>query len=114
MKYAVAKGAVVIVAAGNSGDDRAAVPRGLPRGHRRRRDRRRPARLTDFSTHGSWVDVAAPGWGILSTRLAGDYYFGDGTSFSAPIVSGIAVLLRTQTPSMTPAQIASRLRVHGS
>ena len=109
VRYAVGKGAVVIVAAGNSGDGQPEYPAAYPEAIAVAATDN-AGRLTDFSTHGSWVDVAAPGFGILSTQLAGDYAYGDGTSFSAPIVSGITVLLRTQTPSITPDQIASRLR----
>ncbi|GAB3886577.1 S8 family serine peptidase [Terrabacter terrigena] len=113
VKYAVGKGAVVVVAAGNSGSDEpeypAAYPEAIAVGATDN-----AGRLVDFSTHGSWVDVAAPGWDILSTRLTeqgtGTYYFGSGTSFSAPIVSGIAALVRTQNPRLTPAQVAARLR----
>ncbi|MFC7596374.1 S8 family serine peptidase [Terrabacter sp. GCM10028922] len=113
VKYAAAKGAVVIVAAGNSGADRpmypAAYSEAIAVGATDN-----AGRITDFSTHGSWVDLAAPGWGILSTgRPDADgyiYYSGDGTSFAAPIVAGIAVLVRTQNQSFTPAQVASRLR----
>ncbi|CAN7535974.1 S8 family serine peptidase [Terrabacter sp. LjRoot27] len=109
VKYAVGKGAVVIVAAGNSGGDRPEYPAAYAEAIAVAATDD-AGKLTYFSTHGSWVDVAAPGWGILSTERNSDYYFGDGTSFSAPIVAGIAVLLRSKTPSMTPAQIAARLR----
>lgn len=72
-------------------------------------------RLTDFSTFGEWVDVSAPGFGILSTtsRSASggrEYAFGDGTSFSSPLVAGVAALVRARLPSYTPAQVMSRLR----
>jgi subtilisin family serine protease len=113
VKYAAGKGAVVIVAAGNTGADRpmypAAYSEAIAVGATDD-----AGRITDFSTHGSWVDLAAPGWGILSTGRPDAegyiYYSGDGTSFAAPIVAGIAVLVRTQNPSFTPAQVASRLR----
>ncbi|MGO4596698.1 S8 family serine peptidase [Terrabacter sp. 2RAF25] len=108
VKYAVGKGALVVVAAGNSGSDEPEYPAAYPEALAVAATDSQGA-LTDFSTHGDWVDVAAPGWGILSTRLK-DYYFGDGTSFAAPIVSGIAVLIRTQNPTYTPAQISARLR----
>jgi hypothetical protein len=46
-----------------------------------------------FSDVGSWVDVAAPGQGILSTYLAGGYRSVDGTSMAAPYVSALAAML---------------------
>ncbi|MGO4663021.1 S8 family serine peptidase [Terrabacter sp. 2TAF16] len=109
VKYAVAKGAVVVAAAGNTGGDRPEYPAAYPEAIAVAATDTKGS-LTYFSTHGSWVDVAAPGWDILSTERGSDYYIGAGTSFSAPIVAGIAVLLRSKTPSMTPAQIAARLR----
>lgn len=109
VKNAVAKGAVVIVAAGNWGDDVPQYPAAYPEAIAVGATDSTGA-LTDFSSYGPWIDVAAPGWGILSTRLADTYYFGDGTSFSAPIVAGVATLIRTQSPALTPAQVLSRLR----
>ena len=89
---AVANGAVVVVAAGNSGDDMPQYPAAYPEAIAVGATDTDGA-LTDFSSYGSWVDVAAPGFDILSTRplLGNDNYaYGDGTSFSAPIVSGVA------------------------
>lgn len=110
---AVAKGAVVVVAAGNYGDDVPQYPAAYPEAIAVAATDGAGA-LTDFSTHGSWVDIAAPGWGILSTgrpdKDGNIYYFGDGTSFSAPIVAGVVALMRTTTPSMTPAQVLARLK----
>ena len=111
---AVANGAVVVVAAGNSGDDVPQYPAAYPEAVAVAATDTDGA-LTDFSSYGSWVDVAAPGFGILSTEIADssgndNYAYGDGTSFSAPIVSGVVALLRAQTPTLTPAQVLERLR----
>jgi hypothetical protein len=38
------------------------------------------------------------------------YWTGSGTSFSAPMVAGVAALMRNRFPSYTPAQIAARLK----
>ena len=58
-------------------------------------------------------DVTAPGSQILSSTLpefAGDpYAVLDGTSFSAPHVSGAAALLLQRHPSWTPKQLKSAL-----
>ena len=111
---AVANGAVVVVAAGNSGDDVPEYPAAYPEAVAVAATDTDGA-LTDFSSYGSWVDVAAPGFDILSTEIADssgndNYAYGDGTSFSAPIVSGVVTLLRAQTPTLTPAQVLARLR----
>jgi predicted outer membrane repeat protein len=42
----------------------------------------------DFSNYGSWVDVAAPGVGILTTAIGG-YVVTQGTSFSSPLTAGL-------------------------
>ena len=111
--YAKGKGALVIVAAGNTAADRPTYPAAYSEAVAVAATDN-AGRLTDFSTHGSWVDLAAPGWDILSTgRRDADgyiYFSNSGTSFAAPIVAGIAVLIRTQNPSFTAAQITARLR----
>lgn len=60
---------------------------------------------TTFSNYGSTTDLTAPGENILSTYLDEKYAYDSGTSFSAPIVSGIASLLLSKYPNWTPEQI---------
>lgn len=55
-------------------------------------------------------DISAPGDGILSTSYTGGYAFKDGSSMSAPCVSGIAALLWAKEPSLTPDQVIALLR----
>lgn len=43
----------------------------------------------DFSNYGSWVDLCAPGVGILTTAIDG-YVVTQGTSFSSPLTAGLA------------------------
>ncbi|MGR6316796.1 S8 family serine peptidase [Micromonospora soli] len=109
IKYATGKGVVVVVAAGNDGDGRAQYPAAYSEVIAVAATDA-AGKLTDFSSYGDWIDIAAPGAGIVSTGPGGDYYIGDGTSFSAPIVSGTAALVRTLYPSLTPAQVLSWLR----
>ena len=69
-------------------------------------------RAQGFSNSGPWISLAAPGKGITST-LAGEgeqYGTVEGTSFSAPIVVGVAVLVRAQQPGLTQSQVVTRLR----
>ena len=58
-------------------------------------------------------DVTAPGAQVLSSTLpefAGDQFAVlDGTSFSAPHISGVAALLTQRHPSWTPQQMKSAL-----
>jgi thermitase len=71
-----------------------------------------------FSNYGVKADVAAPGVAILSTMptypvtLTTQYGYKtnydalSGTSMATPMVSGIAGLVISQNPSLTPAQVA--------
>ncbi|MDH4200184.1 MAG: S8 family serine peptidase [Spirochaetia bacterium] len=61
---------------------------------------------TDFSNFGK-VDVAAPGYYILSTLPGNNYSrpFGTGTSMAAPMVSGLASLVLSINPNLTPAEV---------
>ncbi|MFC0525280.1 S8 family serine peptidase [Pontibacillus salicampi] len=49
-----------------------------------------------FSNYGPHVDIGAPGVDIFSTSPGSSYSFGDGTSFSAPMVSGVAALIKSK------------------
>ncbi len=62
--------------------------------------------LATFSNRGAvGVDVAAPGTDILTTQAGGDYRFVSGTSASAPLVAGIAGLIKTVRPNANPAAV---------
>jgi subtilisin family serine protease len=65
--------------------------------------------LADFSTRGPWVDVAAPGEGILSCVPNNSYATWSGTSMAAPLVAGTAALVRARYPSLTAAQVKARI-----
>ncbi len=51
--------------------------------------------------------MIGPGWDFVAGKST--YLFGYGTSASAPYVSGIAALLLAQTPTLTAAQLRSRI-----
>ena len=87
-----------------------------------------------FSDYGSWVDVAAPGVDIVSLRAHGtDMYLLDttkppgsqfvppyddnatlykasGTSMACPHVAGVAGLILSKNPDLTPMQVRTILR----
>ncbi|WP_343600164.1 type VII secretion-associated serine protease mycosin [Mycobacterium sp.] len=133
LAYAVdAKNAVVVAAAGNTGGpgncpaqrpetswDTATVavspawyddyvltvgsvnPRGAP---------------SSFTLAGPWVDVAAPGESAVSLSPSGDGTVDtlggqplSGTSYAAPVVSGLAALIRSRFPAMTARQVMQRI-----
>ncbi|HWQ67672.1 MAG TPA: S8 family peptidase, partial [Methanospirillum sp.] len=69
--------------------------------------------LASFANYGiNSVDLAAPGVSILSTIPAGGYKYFNGTSMATPYVSGVAALIKSQNPSMTGAQIKSKILVN--
>ncbi|MEI6851629.1 MAG: S8 family serine peptidase [Bacteroidota bacterium] len=63
------------------------------------------------SSYGYFVDLSAPGENVWSTLDGGTYGGSSGTSFSAPIVSGCAALLKSKYPSLTGLQIGEKLKV---
>lgn len=59
-----------------------------------------------FSSYGKrHVDIFAPGDDIYTTAHGNTYEFGGGTSASAPMVSGIAALLRSYYPKLSAAEV---------
>jgi subtilisin family serine protease len=65
-----------------------------------------------FSNYGSYVDIAAPGVSILSTKpFPIDYATMNGTSMATPMISGLAALLWTKYPSATSDQVWTAIRI---
>lgn len=68
----------------------------------------RMGKLSYFSNYGqNTVDIAAPGSDIYSTLPKNAYGFMGGTSMAAPHVSGVAALLLSYNPELTPLKIKS-------
>ena len=126
--YAISRGVVVVVAAGNgavdvedfaaAGLDNVITVAATDVGDQR----------TGYSNWGTQVDIAAPGDDVLGLRargtdlmanvegleyeagshLVGDgelYYRASGTSFSAPIVTGVASLLMSRDPALSGEEV---------
>jgi subtilisin family serine protease len=121
LTYATEHGAVVIAAAGNgdaSGNgmdnDSPSTP-DFPSGY----ELPGIVSVTSSTRSGSWsswanygaqgVDLAAPGEGILVAAPSGSFRSVTGTSFSAPLTSGVAALVAASSPAATPADIRARL-----
>jgi serine protease len=120
-----ARGAVVVVAAGNSNADASGfTPANCPGAIAVAAVNRSGAK-SFFSNYGTVVSVAAPGGdlrngeanGILSTLNAGttspgtdNYGYYQGTSMAAPHVAGVAALMLARNPALRPDDLAARLR----
>ncbi|MGW4697642.1 type VII secretion-associated serine protease mycosin [Kitasatospora cineracea] len=104
LKRAEAAGIVVVASSGNDGTEGptfpAAYPTVLSVGASDRNNERAP-----FSQYGDFVKVAAPGVDMLSTVPGHGQCTDNGTSFSAPYVSGVAALLKGWHPTWNPMQI---------
>ena len=100
------KGGVVIAAAGNYGisesigDDPYIVTVGATD----------PSDiLYTWSSRGNNLDLVAPG-NVFTTLMGGSYGTGGGTSFAAPVVAGVAALIRSNNPTLTPLEVQNILR----
>ena len=100
-RYLFNKGGLTVVAAGNTGAES---------GYRNSQYIVSAAAtdnsdtITPWSTYGKDVDVSAPGLAIWSTARGGGIGAWSGTSFSAPITSGVLALIFSANPSLTPGQ----------
>jgi len=120
----IAAGSLIIASAGNDGLDIPEYPAAYD-GVMAVSSVGEDGQLATYSNGGSYISVAAPGgdfrfddnggggiygpgWDFTGTGGAA-HLFGYGTSASAPYVSGIAALLLAQTPTLTAAQLRSRI-----
>jgi thermitase len=102
--YAVGHDVVVVAAAGNDGKTRREYPAATA-GVIGVAGSDAEGRLYDWSNRGSWVDVAAPGCNTSPWR-GHAYSTFCGTSSAAPLVSGLAALVRSAHPGASAAEIA--------
>ncbi len=65
--------------------------------------------LSTFSMYNDMVDVVAPGEGIVTTGLNNGYITANGTSFSAPMVSGVIGLMISHLSAFTDEDIMNKL-----
>ncbi|MEW2341609.1 type VII secretion-associated serine protease mycosin [Streptomyces griseoaurantiacus] len=111
VRRAIDKGVVVVASAGNDGLDgkaKATYPAAFD-GVLAVASSDRNNERASFSQAGPFVGVAAPGVDIVSTVPGGGQCADNGTSFSAPFVAGVAVLLKEKHPDWTPAQIITQI-----
>jgi len=108
-------GALVVAAAGNDNLNNDLYPF-YPSSYRRvlsvgatANDSRQ---LASLSNYGKMVNVFAPGVGIITTEVDNKYTFSaSGTSFSTPLVSGVAALVKTRYPDISPDALREQIRL---
>jgi subtilisin family serine protease len=120
VRYAQKKGVLLVHAAGNDGknlDSTANFPNPVFADTKQRAtnfitvgasgDPQTGGLAADFSNYGKQeVDVFAPGVKIYSTIPGGNTYgFSQGTSMASPVVAGLAALLLSYFPNLTPEQV---------
>jgi serine protease len=107
--FATAMGSLVVGAAGNTGTETSFYPASFP-------ETISVGSLTStgtrslFSSHGYDLDVMARGSNLLSTVRNGAYALNTGTSMAAPVVSGIAALVRHRYPDWGPDRVRHQIR----
>jgi subtilisin family serine protease len=104
VRYARARGVLIVVAVGNDGADLTSSPT-YPAAYGEDNVLGIAATTSDgglssVSDYGPGADVAAPGEQILSTALGGGYEWRTGTSMAAPEVAGALVLLAAARPDL--------------
>lgn len=107
MQYAHDRGVVICASTGNSGTEGVKFPAKYPEtiavAATDNQDQ-----LASFSTYGPEVTVAAPGVDIISTwHSLGQptYSFESGTSASCPLVGGVAALVLSADPDLSPDEV---------
>jgi hypothetical protein len=106
--YATQQGAVIVAAAGNDQAAQLAWPAADPRvvsvGAIDLAEQQ-----VAFSNAGEQLQFTAPGYGVQTAWLDGQRAYVNGTSASAPLVSGAIAALISQNPNLTPAQAVNLL-----
>jgi subtilisin family serine protease len=113
IQFAQSKGVLVVSAAGNQPESTPSYPANFEGVLSVAAVDGADDRLAKFSRHGPWVDIAAPGVGVLTLATpcadGNCWVTPDGTSFATPIVSAAAALVWAANPKLTAQQVASRL-----
>ena len=113
VQYAYDKGCIVVASSGNTGTNIINYPASY--------DHVLSVGSIDsnnvisyFSTYNNYVDVVAPGEQVYTTtsyeKDSAYYSYCSGTSFSSPCVAGVAALVKSIYPNMTPDTFESLVR----
>ena len=110
IRFAADQGALICAAAGNENSSSLLYPAALENssvvavGATDSQDK-----MAYFSNYGDWVHMSAPGASIYSTYLSNSYTSMSGTSMATPHVTGLAGLLFSYFPELTPPEIKARI-----
>jgi hypothetical protein len=66
--------------------------------------------VTSFSSYGPYIDFAAPGSGIYTTRTNDSYGSSSGTSFASPITAGAIALVFASDSTLSPDDVYDKLK----
>lgn len=106
--YGSSQGVLFVSSAGNSGNSTLQYPAGYDEtisvGATDENDN-----LAPFSSYGSKINLVAPGQEVLALSTGNDYSRLNGTSFSAPMVSGALALICSHYPTASSQAVTARL-----
>jgi subtilisin family serine protease len=108
LKYALSKGCVVCIAAGNDGKYSVSFPAAYPEAISVGSSK--DGKRSSFSNGGDRLDVSAPGENILSSVPGGKYAQMSGTSMATPYVAGEVALVMAEHPDWTPQQVQEQIK----
>jgi len=103
IEYAKSLGAVVVASAGNDQANQLTWPAAYP-GVVSVGAVDANGKQVIFSNSGDGLSITAPGYGVPTAWSGNQRVLADGTSFSAPIVSGSIAAMMTVYPGITPAR----------
>lgn len=108
--YALSHDVVVVAAAGNDGVDSVGYPAAIPGVIAVGATSYMDARWL-YSNTGTALDLVAPGYDVISYSRGSDSGVArwQGTSFSAPLVAGVAALMRSVNQSLSAGDISTLL-----
>lgn len=109
--YAEARDVVIVAAAGNrkSGSEQVGAPATIPGILAVGGLDKDGTASVDSSSQGISIGVSAPAEDLVGGLPGGGYAQWNGTSGAAPIVSGVAALIRSKYPDMSAAQVINRI-----
>lgn len=111
INYAVAKGSLVVAAAGNDMSTAPFYPASY-KGVISVASTESNDVKSGFSNYGRNIDVAAPGNNIYSTWQNNTYIVLGGTSMASPLTAGLAGLIASKFPAYNAIQVGEQLRVN--